>query len=146
MEVCLVELNRDNHQSNCGSDYCGWEHIGGDRTVACSFYLDLLLCGKVCFLSLHPDLWIIVVLPFQYELCFVVICGFQFRTKRLGWVLKIVLLMALPVPLILWPIMATIGSLLGAIGYGFFAPLLATFEAVGENVKEKFYHCFVVSL
>lgn len=55
-------------------------------------------------------------------------------------------MMTLPVPLILLPIVAIIGSVLGGIGYGFFAPLIATFEAVGENVKEKFYHCFTVSL
>ncbi|XP_027170230.1 uncharacterized membrane protein At3g27390 isoform X1 [Coffea eugenioides] len=64
------------------------------------------------------------------------------KSKRLGWVLKIVVLMTLPVPLVLWPIVAIIGSLLGGIGYGFFAPLIATFEAVGKNVTEKFYHCF----
>lgn len=65
------------------------------------------------------------------------------KSKRLGWVLKIVVLMTLPLPLILWPIVAIVGSLLGGIGYGFFAPLIATFEAVGKNVTEKFYHCFV---
>ncbi|CAN1127877.1 Uncharacterized membrane protein At3g27390 [Linum perenne] len=64
------------------------------------------------------------------------------RTKRLGLVLKIVVMLLLPVPLVLWPPVGIVGSLLGGIGYGFFAPLLATFEAVGENVKDKFYHCF----
>ncbi|CAN0927292.1 Uncharacterized membrane protein At3g27390 [Linum grandiflorum] len=64
------------------------------------------------------------------------------RTKRLGLVLKIVVMLILPVPLVLWPPVGIVGSLLGGIGYGFFAPLLATFEAVGENVKDKFYHCF----
>ncbi|KAK4846411.1 hypothetical protein QYF36_016919 [Acer negundo] len=65
------------------------------------------------------------------------------RTKRLGPVLKMVMVVALPVPLILWPIVGIVGSLLGGIGYGFFAPLFATFEAVGENVADKCYHCFV---
>ncbi|KAL3502604.1 hypothetical protein ACH5RR_037053 [Cinchona calisaya] len=64
------------------------------------------------------------------------------KSKRLGCVLKILVLITLPVPLILWPIMAVMGSLLGGIGYGFFAPLIATFEVVGENVKEKIFHCF----
>jgi len=54
-------------------------------------------------------------------------------------------LVSLPVPLVLWPIFGIVGSLLGGVGYGFFAPLLETYEAVGENVTEKFYHCFVVS-
>ncbi|CAA0837059.1 Unknown protein [Striga hermonthica] len=65
------------------------------------------------------------------------------KTKRLGWILKILALFLLPVPLILWPVIAIIGSILGGIGYGFFAPLIATFEAVGENVTDKWYHCFV---
>ncbi|XP_075644147.1 putative membrane protein At3g27390 isoform X1 [Castanea sativa] len=65
------------------------------------------------------------------------------KTKKLGLVLKILVLVSLPVPLVLWPIFGIVGCLLGGVGYGFFAPLLATFEAVGENVTEKFYHCFV---
>ncbi|KAF2284745.1 hypothetical protein GH714_029820 [Hevea brasiliensis] len=66
------------------------------------------------------------------------------RTKRLGLVLKFVVLLLLPLPLVLWPVVGIAASFLGGIGYGFFAPLLATFEAVGENVRDKFYHCFVV--
>ncbi|GFP84902.1 uncharacterized membrane protein at3g27390 [Phtheirospermum japonicum] len=65
------------------------------------------------------------------------------KSKRLGWILKILVLFSLPVPLILWPVIAIIGSVLGGIGYGFFAPLIATFEAVGENVTDKWYHCFL---
>ncbi|XP_044494303.1 uncharacterized membrane protein At3g27390 [Mangifera indica] len=65
------------------------------------------------------------------------------RTKRLGPVLKIVVLIVLPLPLILWPIIGIIGSLLGGISYGFFTPLFATFEVAGENFTDKFYHCFV---
>lgn len=64
------------------------------------------------------------------------------KSKRLGWVLKIALLVSLPVPLTLWPIVAIIGSLIGGIGYGFLAPLIATFEAIGESITSKIYHCF----
>jgi hypothetical protein len=69
----------------------------------------------------------------------------NFRTKKLGPVLKAVVLVSLPVPLVLWPVFGIVGSLLGGVGYGFFVPLLATFEAVGENVTDKFYHCILVS-
>lgn len=72
--------------------------------------------------------------------------SFVNRTKRLGLVLKVVVLLCLPVPLLLWPVVGVVGSLLGGIGYGFFAPLLATFEAVGEGVTNKFHHCFIVSV
>ena len=72
---------------------------------------------------------------------------FHNRTNRFGLVFKVVVLMCLPVPLLLWPTVGIVGSLLGGIGYGFFSPLLATFQAVGkgENVSKKIYHCFSVS-
>ncbi|XP_015578083.1 uncharacterized membrane protein At3g27390 isoform X2 [Ricinus communis] len=81
--------------------------------------MDFLLCCKSCF------------------------CLLLFRTKRLGLVLKILVLLLLPLPLILWPVIGIVASLLGGFGYGFFAPLIATFEAVGQNVRDKCYHCFV---
>ncbi|KAL7142362.1 hypothetical protein ABFS83_08G118700 [Erythranthe nasuta] len=64
------------------------------------------------------------------------------KSKRLDWILRILVLLSLPMPLILWPVFAIIGSVIGGFGYGFFAPLIATFEAVGENVTDKCYHCF----
>lgn len=67
------------------------------------------------------------------------------RTQRLGLVLKILLLLSLPLPLLLWPIIGIVGSLLVGVGYGIFTPLIATFEAVGEHVIDKFFHCFTVS-
>ncbi|XP_058112880.1 uncharacterized membrane protein At3g27390 isoform X2 [Magnolia sinica] len=65
------------------------------------------------------------------------------KTKRLGLVLKTLVLLFLPVPLLLWPVIGIAGSLLVGIGYGIFAPLIATFEAVGEHVIDKLFHCFV---
>lgn len=70
---------------------------------------------------------------------------FNFRTKKLGIILKTVVLVFLPLPLILWPVVGIVGSLLGGIGYGFFVPLIATFEAVGAGVTDKLYHCLAVS-
>ncbi|KAG8489509.1 hypothetical protein CXB51_017554 [Gossypium anomalum] len=64
------------------------------------------------------------------------------RTKRLGLALKIVVLVSLIVPLGLWPVVAVAGSILGGIGYGIFAPLIATFQAAGQNAIDKCYHCF----
>lgn len=67
------------------------------------------------------------------------------RTKRLGLVLKVLVLLCLPVPLLLWPVFSILGSLLVGMGYGYFTPLIATFEAVGEGVINKLYHCLAVS-
>ncbi|XP_050879581.1 uncharacterized membrane protein At3g27390 isoform X3 [Lathyrus oleraceus] len=65
------------------------------------------------------------------------------RTKRFGLAFKVVVLICLPLPLLLCPVLGIVGSILGGIGYGFFAPLFATFEAVGENFKDKIYHCCI---
>lgn len=65
------------------------------------------------------------------------------RTKQLGPVLKFVTCIAVTVLLVLWPLIGIVGSILGGAGYGFFAPLLATFEAVGEGKTDEFIHCIV---
>lgn len=59
-------------------------------------------------------------------------------------VLKILILVCLPVPLLLWLPFGVLGSLLLGVGYGFFVPLIATFEATGENTIEKLSHYFLV--
>ncbi|GKV43094.1 hypothetical protein SLEP1_g50431 [Rubroshorea leprosula] len=64
----------------------------------------------------------------------------------MGLVLKILVLVLLPVPLVLWAILGIVGSLLAGTGHGFFAPLISTFEGVGQNVTNKCYHCFVVAI
>ncbi|KAJ4907809.1 Uncharacterized protein Rs2_11467 [Raphanus sativus] len=65
------------------------------------------------------------------------------RTKRMGLVLKTLALILFPLPLLLWPVTGIAGSLIGGVAYGFFTPLMATFEAVGESITSKSYHCFV---
>lgn len=65
------------------------------------------------------------------------------RAKRLGPTLKAILCMGLPVPLILWPLVGLIGSILAGLGYGLFTPLVATFEAIGEEHENKFVDCIL---
>jgi hypothetical protein len=65
-------------------------------------------------------------------------------TKKLGIVVKVLSLLLVPIPLLLWPCVVVICSLLGGLGYGFGQPLVATFEAVGENRNAKFYHSLMV--
>lgn len=64
------------------------------------------------------------------------------RSKKLGPVLKVVLLIILPVPFFLLLVFGIAGSVLVGLGYGFFTPLVATFEAVREGRQNKFVHCF----
>ena len=69
---------------------------------------------------------------------------FGHRTKKLELVVKLLSLLLLPVPLLLWPVLVAVGSFLVGVGYGFGTPLVATFEAVGENRESKSYHAFAV--
>lgn len=67
--------------------------------------------------------------------------------KHLGPVLKFVLCFgALPIPLILWPVVSIVASIIGGAAYGFFSPVLATFDAVGESKDNQLFHCIYVWL
>ncbi|KAH1214798.1 putative membrane protein [Glycine max] len=101
--------------------------------------------ARLYFLSKLQRLCSSLDLSLQFLFTLLKTLAFDNRKNRFGLVFKLVVLMGLPVPLLLWPIVGIVGSLLGGIGYGFFAPLLATFQAVGEgeNVNQKFYHCFI---
>ncbi|XP_006652429.1 uncharacterized membrane protein At3g27390-like isoform X2 [Oryza brachyantha] len=65
------------------------------------------------------------------------------RTKLLGPVVKFLLLIAATAILILWLIVGIPGSILAGLVYGFLAPIMATFGAVGEGKEKPFVHCFV---
>lgn len=65
------------------------------------------------------------------------------RSKQFGPILKFVLLLVIIVLLVLWPLVTIAGSILGGALYGFLAPLVATFEAVGEGKTDEFFHCIV---
>lgn len=64
------------------------------------------------------------------------------RTRKLGPVLKVVLLLILPVPFFVALLFGIAGSVLVGLGYCFLTPLVATFEAVREGRQNKFVHCF----
>uniref|UniRef100_A0A5B6Z3C0 Transmembrane protein n=1 Tax=Davidia involucrata TaxID=16924 RepID=A0A5B6Z3C0_DAVIN len=63
------------------------------------------------------------------------------RAKKFGPVLKLVLCICISVPLILWPLVGIVGSIIGGAAYGLLAPMFATFKAVGEGKTNKFFHC-----
>ncbi|XXG55695.1 hypothetical protein AAC387_Pa03g3304 [Persea americana] len=65
------------------------------------------------------------------------------KTKKFGPLLKGLLFLCFLIPLILWPILGIIGSFFAGFGYGFFSPLMATFEAIVEDVPNKFVRCFL---
>uniref|UniRef100_A0A0D9ZMA6 Uncharacterized protein n=1 Tax=Oryza glumipatula TaxID=40148 RepID=A0A0D9ZMA6_9ORYZ len=71
-------------------------------------------------------------------------CGFLIlgvikdRTKLVGPVVKLLLLIAATATLILWLIVGIPGSILAGLVYGFLAPIMATFGAVGEGKEKPF--------
>ncbi|VAH33480.1 unnamed protein product [Triticum turgidum subsp. durum] len=65
------------------------------------------------------------------------------RTRMVGPVVKLLLLVAATVVMILWLIVGIPGSILAGLLYGFLAPIMATFDAVGEGKENTFVHCFV---
>ena len=108
----------------CVAKWASYEYI-----QLLSLYKYMYVCMYVCLYGL-----------FRFYVC----VFSNIRSKKLGLVLKIVVLVLLPLPVVLWPVLGIVASLLGGIGYGNFAPLIATFEARGQNFRDKFYHCFAV--
>ena len=64
----------------------------------------------------------------------------------MGPVVKLLLLIAATTILIIWLIIGIPGSIFAGLVYGFLAPIMATFGAVGEGKEKPFVHCFVVGL
>ncbi|XP_065044811.1 uncharacterized membrane protein At3g27390-like isoform X1 [Musa acuminata AAA Group] len=65
------------------------------------------------------------------------------RTKQLGPVLKLILAVGVSIILVLWPLAGIFGSILVGAGYGFLAPIMATFDAVGGGKANNLIHCFL---
>ncbi|RZR80856.1 hypothetical protein BHM03_00006960 [Ensete ventricosum] len=64
------------------------------------------------------------------------------RTKRFGSLLRVLILLLMPIPILLWPLSALIGTILAGLGFAIALPLMATFEAVREDVPNKLSECF----
>uniref|UniRef100_A0A0D3FX66 Uncharacterized protein n=2 Tax=Oryza barthii TaxID=65489 RepID=A0A0D3FX66_9ORYZ len=78
-------------------------------------------------------------LKFLPYFCGLLILGvIKDRTKLVGPVVKLLLLIAATATLILWLIVGIPGSILAGLVYGFLAPIMATFGAVGEGKEKPF--------
>ncbi|XP_038883798.1 uncharacterized membrane protein At3g27390 [Benincasa hispida] len=112
------------------------------------FFVGLLLLGTIKGIILCPLICLLMVVgisgivlglwPMHWFWTYYSILS----AKQLGPVLKFVLCFgALPIPLILWPVVSIVASIIGGAAYGFFSPILATFDAVGESKDNQLFHC-----
>lgn len=58
--------------------------------------------------------------------------------------MKLALSIGVCIALVVWPLAGILGSIIAGIAYGLLAPVMATFDAVGEGKSNQFFHCFVV--
>lgn len=63
-----------------------------------------------------------------------------------GPVVKLLLLIVATAVLVIWLIIGVVGSILAGLAYGFLAPVMATFDAIGEGKEKPLVHCFLYNL
>lgn len=67
-----------------------------------------------------------------------------FKTNRFDAPLKVAIFLGFPALCALWLALSIAGSVLVGVGYGFFTPLISSFEAFRqEHESTKFLHCIV---
>lgn len=122
------------------NDY--WELSYHTWSLGHTLHLDILLCCEV--LSLVSSLSSFFSLIYICN-CFLLLISLTYRSKQLGPLFKLVMCTCLlPALLILWPVVGIVGSIVGGAAYGFFSPIVATFEAVEGGKENKIVHCFIV--
>ncbi|CAN6232328.1 unnamed protein product [Urochloa humidicola] len=113
------------------------------------FFFALLLLGIIKGALFGPWAWLIMTIGISalilglwpMHLFWTYYC--IIRTKMVGPIVKVLLLIAATVILVLWLIIGIMGSILAGLGYGFLAPAMATFDAVGEGKEKPLVHCFL---
>uniref|UniRef100_A0A1J3HE13 Putative membrane protein n=1 Tax=Noccaea caerulescens TaxID=107243 RepID=A0A1J3HE13_NOCCA len=99
----------------------------------------IVLCPLVCLVvTIGNSAVILSFLPIHIVWTFYSIVS----CKQIGPILKLFICLCLPAAIILWLILGILGSVLGGALYGFFSPIFATFDAVGEGKSYPFFHCF----
>lgn len=122
--------------------YDNWKLCNNIGSLACTLFVDILLHFEVHFLPITSCYPCFATL---YRLSSNLFLFFKCRTKQFGPVLKLVLCLCITVPLLLWPLIGIIGSVIGGAAYGLLSPIFATFEAVGEGKTNEFFNCIYVS-
>ncbi|XP_010263806.1 PREDICTED: uncharacterized membrane protein At3g27390-like [Nelumbo nucifera] len=100
-----------------------------------------ILIGPIVFLVISLGNLAVIVGLWPFHVVWTYYC--VAKSKNFGGFMKGFLFQTLPIPLLLvWPLVGVIGSIFTGLGYGFFWPLMATFEVIVEGVPNKFIRCF----
>lgn len=113
------------------------------------FFCGLLLLGIIKGVLFGPWAWLIMTVGIS-----AIILGLWpmhvvwtyyciIRSKLVGPVVKLLLLISASGILVLWLIVGIVGSVIAGLVYGFLAPVMATFDAVGEGKERPLVHCLV---
>ncbi|CAI9111171.1 OLC1v1011332C1 [Oldenlandia corymbosa var. corymbosa] len=102
------------------------------------FIKGVILCPLICLIISVGNSAVILGL-WPVHLFYTLYCILS--TKKLGPVLKLVSCLLVIALLIIWPAVGIVSSILGGAAYGFFAPMMGTFQAVGEGKTNQFFHC-----
>ncbi|KAK4783118.1 hypothetical protein SAY86_007492 [Trapa natans] len=111
------------------------------------YFIGLLLLGTIKGIIFCPMVCLIMTLGNSAALLglWPVHCVWTyysvFRSKQLGPVLKLALFICIPIPLVLWPVLGIVGSMVGGAAYGFLSPIFATFDAIGTGKSDELIHC-----
>ena len=113
------------------------------------FFCGLLLLGIIKGVLFGPWAWLIIAIGISalvlglwpMHVIWTYYC--IIRTKLVGPVVKLLLLISVSGILVLWLIVGIVGSVLAGLAYGFLAPVMATFDALGEGKERPLVHCFV---
>lgn len=111
------------------------------------FFILLFIIGILKVLIFGPIVFLIILVGNLaliyglYPVHVVWTCYCIFRTKRFGELLKVIIFLLFPLPMVLWLPAATIGSVLTGLVFGIALPLMATFVAVREGVSNKLVRC-----
>ncbi|VAI58116.1 unnamed protein product [Triticum turgidum subsp. durum] len=113
------------------------------------FFCGLLLLGIIKGVLFGPWAWLIMAIGISalvlglwpMHVIWTYYC--IIRTKLVGPVVKLLLLISVSGILVLWLIVGILGSVLAGLAYGFLAPGMATFDALGEGKERPLVHCFV---
>ncbi|KAH7689701.1 hypothetical protein IHE45_02G000600 [Dioscorea alata] len=110
-------------------------------------FLFLLVLGILKAVVIAPMVFIIVLVGNMaliiglYPCHSVWTCYCVLRTRKFGDLLKLIIMLMMPVPILLWPVASAIGTVLTGLVFGISLPLMATFEPIREGVPNKLTRC-----